>query len=718
MSGTQFFQRQDTQRKYTRILVGGFIAAMLLVIFVINLIVIVGFGVPPSELVENPGILFGISGVVGAIILCSSLYKFSQLRAGGAAVARALGGVPVTANDGDLKRQRLVNVVEEMAIAARIRKPQVFVLPDEEAINAFAAGHSPDEAAVAVTQGALDAFDREQLQAVVGHEFSHILNGDMKLNMRLAAWVFGLWVITDIALRMLRGRSRGKDAARLKLIALGIWAAGSVGMVAGRMLQAAISRRREHLADASAVQFTRNPGALQSAFVAMAANHAGTRLEHAAAAGVAHMFIASSEPSWASKFGSFFATHPTLEERVRALDSRVTPSRFKSLVSEERRRLVAKQLAEEAAAAGEPPPPPQAPLEKGALGMTSPVIAGVVLAAAAAESAAAAKPAGADAGTTAPAPASVTASASSIRLGGLSLADTMTSGVRKLAGRVLPPDVLRDRLSEDQQHAIVSYLGQIEGSPEAVQGAFVATMLASEPAKWRMQLTKLAPLLGIELMKETQAQIARIAQLAPASKLPFLIDLLPLLENMDPAQRKRLRAVARAFAPTVATGDMLRHAVTRLLEKKLVKTPEKAPQKAEDTLPPVPLPERAEAVCALYAALARCRFPAGNQGQNAYRAGLMGLLPPPKWASYPEALAAPAQLDAAIAGVAQIHPTGKRAFAEGMVRVISVGGALTVPQVDLLRATCLLVDCPVPVLPPDVVYEDSDVARTSQANAR
>ncbi len=713
MSGTQFFQRQDTQRKYTRILVGGFIAAMLLVILVMNLVVIVGFGVHPRELVENPGIVFGISGVVGAIILCSSLYKASQLRAGGAAVAQALGGVAVTANDNDLKRQRLVNVVEEMAIAARIRKPQVFVLPDEEAINAFAAGHSPDEAAVAVTQGALDAFDREQLQAVIGHEFSHILNGDMKLNMRLAAWVFGLWVVTDLALRMLRGRARGKDAARLKIIALGIWAAGSVGMVAGRMLQAAISRRREHLADASAVQFTRNPGALQSAFVAMAANHAGTRLEHAAASGVAHMFIASSEPSWASRFGSFFATHPTLEERVRALDSRITPSRFKSLVSEERRRLVAKQLAEEAAAAGEPPPPP---LETGALGMTSPVVAGVVMAAAA-ESTTAARPAGAGAGASPAAPASVPASASSTRLGGLSLAETMTSGVRKLSGRVLPPDVLRDRLSEEQQHAIVSYLAQIEGSHEAVQGAFVATLLASEPAKWRMQLTKLAPLLGIELMKETQAQIARISQLAPASKLPFLIDLLPLFENMEPAQRKRLRAVARAFAPTVA-GDMLRHAVTRLLEKKLARTPAKVPQKAEDTPPPVPLPERAEAVCALYAALARCRFPAGDQGQNAYRAGLMGLLPPPKWAPYPDALAAPAQLDAAIAGIDQIHPTGKRAFAEGMARVISVGGALTVPQVDLLRATCLLVDCPVPVLPPDVVYEDGDVARTSQANAR
>ena len=181
-----------------------------------------------------------------------------------------------------------------MAIAARIRKPQVFVLPDEAGINAFAAGHSPDEAAVAVTQGALDAFDRDQLQAVIGHEFSHILNGDMKINMRLTAWIFGLCVITDLARRIMNKRGGGKGAARLKLIAFGIFLAGSAGALAGRLLQAAVSRRREHLADASAVQFTRNPQALQGAFVVMAANAAGTRLEHERAVDVAHMFFASS----------------------------------------------------------------------------------------------------------------------------------------------------------------------------------------------------------------------------------------------------------------------------------------------------------------------------------------------------------------------------------------------------------------------------------------
>jgi hypothetical protein len=291
------------------------------------------------------------------------------------------------------------------------------------------------------------------------------------------------------------------------------------------------------------------------------------------------------------------------------------------------------------------------------------------------------------------------------------MAETLPSGVRMVAGRALPPDVLRNRLSADQQAAIGAVVAQVETSTSAVQAAFVAAMLASEPAKWRTQLTRLAPLLGIELFKETQAQIARLSQLAPAARLPLLTDLLTLLDTLEPAERKKLRAVARAFAPTVATGDMLRFAVTRIIEKKMAKASEESP--------PVPLHDRAGAVCDLYAALAQCRFGAGKQGQNSYRAGLMGMLPPQKWAPFPETVLAPAAIDAALAAVAQVHPTGKRSFSEGLARVISVGGRLTVPQVDLLRAICLVVDCQVPLLPIDVVFEEADFATpTAQASAR
>ena len=701
---TQFFERQEIQRSYTRWLIVGFVVALLLVTAVIDLVVMLGLGANPMHVLRHePSLIVWVSSIVIVTMLIASWRKSSELRAGGAVVARSLGGVPVTPADSDPKRKRLLNIVEEMSIAARIRRPQVFVLSEEPCINAFAAGNSPDEAAVVVTQGALETLDRDQLQAVIGHEFSHVLNGDMRINMRLTAWIFGLFVLTDFASRIMRSRRGGKNAWRFKIIAFGIFLAGSVGLFAGRLLQAAVSRRREHLADASSVQFTRNPGALQGAFIAMAAHPEGSTLQHVGAVNMAHMFFAHSEPSWAKKTGTgWFSTHPPLEERVRALDPRVNSIKFRSMVSDERRRL-ASLAAHPGGGAESPAPANTAPSP------ASPSDA-LPFASAMAVSAATTLPTGAT--TTLPTGV-VTAPAPTLDSSGstLALAETLPSGIRLIAGRALPPDTLRNRLSHDQQDAILSFIDRLQMGGPSVPATFVASLLASEPKKWRMQLTKLAPLLGIELLKETQAQIPHVSALAPPARLPMLLDLMPALEVMDPAERKRLRAVARAFAPTVANDDMLRFAITRVLEKRLAK--------AADAPIPVPLTERADAVCTVFAALSQCRFGAGKQGLNAYRAGLMGLLTPQKWNPYPEILITPAALDTALAGLAQMHPAGKRSFSEGMGRVIAVGGQLTVPQVDLLRATCAIIDCPVPTLAIDVVYDEADIgAAATQASAR
>jgi Zn-dependent protease with chaperone function len=718
----QFFERQEVQRSQTRWLVMGFIAALLAVVAIINLVVIFGVGESPARIWNRePEVFFWVSGIVIVVILGACWHKSAQLRAGGAVVARSLGGVQINNKDGDLARQRLVNIVEEMAIAARVKKPQVFVLPEEQGINAFAAGHSPDEAAVAVTQGALDNLDRDQLQAVIGHEFSHILNGDMKINMRLTAWIFGLFVITDLASRVMSSRGRGKNAAQIKLIALAIFIAGSIGMIAGRLLQAAVSRRREHLADASAVQFTRNPQALQSAFIVMAAHAEGTRLHHDASADVAHMFFAGSAPSWANKIGGkWFATHPPIEERVHAIDNRVTPLRFRTLVSDERRKLSAKAKAAagEAAATGAAPGDSStaaAPATSAAAFADSPqAVPAPMTSAHATPMPMMELDAGLESAPGASLPRAIPPGAQPTPLSesgsNMALVETLPSGVRQASGRVLPPDTLRNRLSAEQQAQVQSFVARVEGSLLSVQATFVATLLAPEPAKSRLQLTRLAPLLGIELLKESQAMNVQISQLAPPARIAVFIDLIPLLDSLEPAHRKRLRAIARAFAPTVASGDLLRFTVTRVLEKKLAKPTSESP--------PVPLPERGEAVCALYAALAQCRFGAGKQGQNSYRAGLMGMLPPQKWALYPEALLGPAEIDAALAKVAEVHPTGKRAFSDGLARVIAVGGRLTVPQVELLRGICLVVDCAVPLLPIDVVFEENEAPPLAQATAR
>ena len=709
---TQFFERQDAQRSYTRWLVLGFVAAIVAVVLIINLIVLSSIDLNPMTVLRRqPEIVFWVTTVVTMTILLASWHRASQLRQGGGAVARAVGGVHVLPNDPDFARRRLLNVVEEMAIAARVRKPQVYVLPDEPGINAFAAGNSADEAAIAVTQGALEKLDREQLQAVVGHEFSHILNGDMKINMRLTSFIFGLFVITDLASRLLRNRGRGKRDARLFLIAAGIFVAGSVGMFAGRLLQAAVSRRREHLADASAVQFTRNPQALQGAFIAMAAHVEGTRLVHTGATDVAHMLIAGSDPAWADRMGaSWFATHPPLDERVRALDGRVTPLKFRTLVSDARRRTADPQKSAATAAADASATPASAADLPGTALLAA-------VAAANPESFAPGTPSMSQSETPTPessAPEAPAVEASGLRLvatAELKFSQTQPTGEREVGGKALPPDALRARLTPEQQSSITELVAEIDSSLLAAQGTYVAAMLASEPAKWRTQLVKLAPVLGIELMKATQAQIARFSQLAPAARLPVIVDLLELLGTLEAADRKRLRAVARAFAPTVATGDMLRFAVTRLLEKRLAKTLEQPP--------PVPITERAGDVCMLYAALAQARFGAGKQGANASRAGVMGMLPPKAWAPYPEVLLSAAQIDAALMGVVGVDSGGKKAFSEGMTRVLAVGGLLTVPQVDLLRAICLLVDCPIPAVPDDLAFDDADgTPPATQVNAR
>jgi Zn-dependent protease with chaperone function len=693
---TQFFERQNNQHKYTRWLLGTFGFAVLAVVAIIDLIVVVCFAEDPASVWQNePQLIFTSSlGVLG-LILGASWFKSSELSEGGTAVAKALGGTLVTDDEKDFKRKQLLNVVEEMSLASRVRRPYVYILEDEFGINAFAAGHSPENAVIAVTAGALDAFDREQLQAVIGHEFSHILNGDMKLNMRFTALIFGLFVITDLAYRVLRG-SGGRRDQRLRLAALGIFIVGSVGMLAGRLVQAGVSRRREYLADASAVQFTRNPDALQGAFVAMAASRAGTRIEHAAAANYSHMFFAGSDAMWVSRFGgSWFATHPPIEERVRAVDSRVTQSRFKAMLGEHRRKLAVQAEAQLAAEdAAELASTGKAPNAGNAVSGLAAMAAAPAL-------------------EQVPIVAAATAGVPTIST--LALAETMPTGAPQASGRALPPDGLRTRLSAEDQAAITKYVQSVEKSPLSLQAVIIAAMLAAEPKKWRVQLTRLAAALGRELMRETQEQIARFASLAPAARSALIVDLLGMLDTLERPDAKRLRAIANACAPTVAEGDGLRWMVTRALEHRLVTILKKAPPPS----PPVGLADRAPPVGTLYALLAQSRFGVGKPGVNAYRAGLLGMLPPQKAPPYPDTAITHAALDGAVKLLAQLNPAAKLALSEGLVRVIAVGGTLAVAQVDYLRGACLVVGCPLPTLPAEVMYDDPELeAREAQANAR
>jgi Zn-dependent protease with chaperone function len=264
------------------------------------------------------------TSAVAAVIGLSCLYKIAQLGQGGGVVARSLGGVRVSQDTTDAAERRLLNVVEEMAIASGVPMPEVYLLEQEAGINAFAAGHNPANAAVAVTRGTLNTLNRAELQGVIAHEFSHILNGDMRLNIRLMGLLFGLMVIALIARTALRltPRGRGGKAGSAILViaaaALVVLVVGYVGLFCGRVIQAAISRKREALADASAVQFTRDPSGLRGALVKIGAATGGSRIADAHVDEVAHMLFAPG-------MSRLLATHPPLLDRIKVLDPQFNP---------------------------------------------------------------------------------------------------------------------------------------------------------------------------------------------------------------------------------------------------------------------------------------------------------------------------------------------------------------------------------------------------------
>src|SRR4051812_18285012 len=259
------------------------------------------------------------------VIACGTGSKMIALRAGGAAVAQSVGAVPVDPSTTDPRLRRFVNVVEEMSIASGVPMPRLFVLEQEPGINAFAAGYSPRDAAVTVTSGALDRLNRDELQGVIGHEFSHVLNGDMRLNVRLIGLLNGILLLGLVGLRFLQfggGRSRdSKGGSPLLVIAIALVVLGFVGQFFAGLIKAAVGRQREWLADASSVQFTRQTTGLVGALKKIAGLPTGSTLsDRHSAKQVSHMLFGEG-----SRLSSLYATHPPLDKRIAALDPTFNP---------------------------------------------------------------------------------------------------------------------------------------------------------------------------------------------------------------------------------------------------------------------------------------------------------------------------------------------------------------------------------------------------------
>ena len=315
-----FFQQQDQARRQSGFLIFLFALAVIGIVLAINIAIAAFYG-------PDPGLMVGATLVAGGIMIVASMVRTMQMSGGGGEVARSLGGTLVDHDTTDPLRRRLRNVVEEMAIASGVPVPEIYVLEHEEGINAFAAGYSPADAAVAVTRGTLEHLDRDELQGVIAHEFSHILNGDMRLNIRLIGFLFGILVIAILGRRLLFSARFARDsrgAAPAVMIGLVILIVGYIGLFFGRWIRAAVSRQREYLADASAVQFTRDPEGIGGALKKIKALYAGSFLK-ADAEEVGHMLFGQSMGY------QMFATHPPLEKRIRAIDPSFDPAEIERI---------------------------------------------------------------------------------------------------------------------------------------------------------------------------------------------------------------------------------------------------------------------------------------------------------------------------------------------------------------------------------------------------
>jgi Zn-dependent protease with chaperone function len=650
-----FYARQAAARGQTRWLVIGFVLSLLAVALALDLVLFTflsssradGLVVAPLQFAAlNPGVALFSTLIVMGVLGLASLYKSMELRGGGGVVARNLGGVLVAQDTTDLQRKRLLNIVSEMAIASGVPMPEVYVLEQESAINAFAAGHTAANAAVTVTQGALDRLNRDQLQGVIGHEFSHILNGDMRLNVQLMGWVFGLFVVALIGRLILNFSPRNRRGNN-GIIALGfaVMVLGYVGLFLGRLMQAAVSRQRERLADASGVQFTRNPQGLKEALVKIAATPDGSVLTTPHAEQAAHMFFAEG-------LNRFFATHPPLLERIRELDPRFDERELARVAAEYERTGVDDGAGADAG---------QGHAGVGGAGLGSAGTAGF-------------------APRVTPASSSGPASAQSVVTPG--------AGMSSLAGSV---DAIHIRQAQAIHAALPDTVREFQ-SPGRAQAFVLALLISKEPAVRQRQFDLLGRSLSVGNFAFVQQIAPVVDAIDPMLRLPALQQVFPSLRRAPVAQRRALAQLASQLIHVDARIDAFEFSLAKLLETLL--NDELDARVPHGTLS---LEDVQEEINVLFATLAQQGAQDEHSAQIAYEAGMTVVLPmrPPEYRPLKDW---PRQLSDALPRLGRLSPFAKKTVIEGLVKTITSDEVMTEPEAELLRTVCALLHCPLPVL--------------------
>ena len=639
-----FFERQDKARRNTKLLVFYFVLAVIfLILAVYGAVALIFTGVELKNAASDASIaasqvtLFSWTaiGTMGVILL-GSVTKTLALARGGGAVAELLEGRLVNSNTIDVHERKLLNVVEEMAIASGVPVPQVYVMDAEAGINAFAAGHTTGDAAISVTRGCITMLSRDELQGVIAHEFSHILNGDMRLNLRLIGLIFGILCLTIIGRVLAQTRGRKNP---LPLLGLALIVIGWIGVLFGRLIQAAVSRQREVLADASAVQFTRNPSGLANALKKIGGLAEGSQLHSPHAEEASHLFFADGLGK------SFFATHPPLSERILALDPSFD-GKFPSVVI--------------------PDAPPPIPSVKGT-----------------------AQPP--------PIPRSLPPPLPVVPLMQVEMARIAPPAVtqQNIVADIGRPKTEHLRYAIDLHEAIPPSLQADTRDPLAA-GALVCAFLLSpdQPAREK-ELDALAAATSDAMRQEAARIWPAIQGIPPQARIP-LIDLsLPALRRLSPPQFEEFRAAVNVLIASDNETDlfefMLQKIVMRHLETHFF--PERKTVTQFYDLRPL-----ARDCGVLLSATAYAGHENATEAHAAFEQGaqLLARIARCEIPWLPPSHCDLAQLEAALTRLSQAVPQIKKNVLNACAQTVAADGVIQEREAELLRAIADSLDCPVP----------------------
>ncbi len=642
-----FFERQDKARKNTKLLVFYFALAVMCImaaVYFACLVIFAGasaqahrYGGGPELALWNPQILLYAAVGTLAVVAGGSLYKISALSSGGSAVAESLGGRLVNPNTTDADERKLRNVVEEMALASGVPVPQVYVMDEESGINAFAAGHSPSDAAVCVTRGCMKLLKRDELQGVIAHEFSHILNGDMRLNLRLMGIIFGILCLAIVGRILLRTRGRKNP---LPLLGLALIIIGWVGVFFGNLIQAAVSRQREFLADASAVQFTRNPAGLSGALQKIGGLPEGSRIEAEHAAEASHMFFGNAI---SGSFFNLFATHPPLEERIRAIDPG-WDGKLKPVAAADGDDVV-RELLQKPRISSKPPAariPPIFPF-----------------------------PAGQAAGF---APNAV----------------PMQSVLPNLG----KPTPLHLRYAEDLRNSLPESVKATAREPFDAVALIYALLLSEDETIRATQLKELAQRANSTIYGKTAALFPEVAPIAARTRLPLVNLALPALRQLRSDEFQQFSETLQWLIESDQQIDLFEFVLQKIIRRHLEPHFNKTRPPTTQYYSVKPLVPDCSVVLT---ALANVSSGDPAEVEKAFLAGAPYLRSPDgDWQLLSREACGLTEIDAALNRLALAVPQIKKNLIDACIHVIGADGVIQEREAELLRAIADTLDCPIP----------------------